>query len=407
MALFVVYAIIIGINTSFGVFFKSLESEFSLTRATTSAVFSVRMALGSVIALLGGLALDKYGPRIVVFLMGLFTALSLLLTSQTNSTWQLFITFSLLLAIGSGASYVVVMSTIMRWFDKKRGMAIGIVGAGGGLGQVVMAPFAAYLILNLDWRMAYVIMGVIAGLILIPIARLLRKDPHEVGTVPDGKKSNLTDRQVSEPAFAGEALRPSHFSLSQALKTRSFWLILFIWSFSAFSIFLIQTHIVPHTTDLGFSSVEAATILSLIGFAVMSGRVIIGIASDKMGRKNAAFIFSLLQVVAVLQLLWASDLWMFYLFALIYGFAQGSQGAALTALIGDIFGLSNIGRLMGVLGVGWAVGAAVGPVIGGLIFDVSGSYYGAFLIMAVCMAIRPPLLALIKPEIKRSSQRPE
>lgn len=401
IALFIVNAIMMGTNTSFGVFFKSLQSEFSLTRATTSAVFSARMALGSVIALLGGWALDRYGPRIVVFLMGLFTALSLLLTSQANSTWQLFITFSLLLAVGSGASYVVVMSTVMRWFEKKRGMAVGIVGAGGGLGQVAMAPFAAYLILNLDWRMAYVIMGLIAGLILIPISRLLRKDPYEIGTVPDGEKSNSIHGQVSEPV--GENLRPAYLSLSQALRTRSFWLILFIWVFSAFSIFLIQIHIVPHATDLGFSFVEAATILSLIGFSVMFGRAIIGTASDKLGRKNTAFVFSLLQVGAVLLLLWARDLWMFYLFALVHGFTQGGLGTALTALIGDIFGLPNVGKLMGVLSVGWAVGASIGPVIGGLIFDVSNSYYAAFLIMAVLIVIRPLLLVLIRPEIGRNS----
>ena len=312
-----------------------------------------------------------------------------------------------MLAIGSGASYVVVMSTTMRWFDKKRGMAIGIVGAGGGLGQVVMSPFAAYLILNLDWRVAYVIMGGIAGLTLIPLSRLLRKDPHEIGTIPDGEKSNLTDRQISKPPFIGEIPHPSYLSLSQVLATRSFWLIIFIWLFSAFSIFLIQTHIVPHATDLGFSPVEAATILSMIGFATMSGRVIIGTVSDKVGRKKTTFIFSLLQVGAVLQLFWAKDLWAFYLFALLYGFTQGGQGAALTALIGDIFGLSNIGRLIGILCVGWALGAAVGPVIGGLIFDISGSYYGAFLIMAVCIAIRPLLLALIRQEIKGSPKKLE
>jgi len=161
-AFFIVGTIIWGIRFSFGVFFNSIESEFNLTRAATSTIFSIYMVLGGVFAILGGWALDRYEPRIVVLLMGLFTGLGLLLTSQTNSLWQLFITYSLLLSIGTNATYVVLTSTVSRWFDKKRGLALGIAGSGVGLGMMVMAPFATYLISNFDWRMAYIGIGLIA-----------------------------------------------------------------------------------------------------------------------------------------------------------------------------------------------------------------------------------------------------
>ena len=121
-----------GTRFSFGVFFKSIESEFDLTRVATSGVFSVYMVLGIAFAILGGRAADRYGPRIIILLMGLFTGFSLLLTSQTNSTWQLFLTYSLLLSIGTGAMYTVVMSTVSRWFDKKLGVALGIGSSGAG-----------------------------------------------------------------------------------------------------------------------------------------------------------------------------------------------------------------------------------------------------------------------------------
>ena len=174
---FAIQAILLGTSTSFGVFFKSIAGEFDLSRATTSAVFSISMLLLCVFSVLGGLALDRYGPRIVLFFMGLFTGLSLLLTSQVNATWQLFVTYSLLMAMGSGATYVVTMSTISRWFDRKRGLAVGIAGSGGGMGLVAMAPFAAYLIYNFDWRMAYIVMGLVAWVIIIPLSRLLKKGP--------------------------------------------------------------------------------------------------------------------------------------------------------------------------------------------------------------------------------------
>jgi MFS family permease len=124
---------IFGIRFSFGIFFKSIEGEFGLTRTATSGVFSVYLVLSAVCGVFGGWALDKYGPRAITFLMGFFTGLSLVLTSYTSSAWQLFIVYSLLLAIGTGATYAAMTSTVARWFEEKRGLATGIVASSTGL----------------------------------------------------------------------------------------------------------------------------------------------------------------------------------------------------------------------------------------------------------------------------------
>ena len=133
IACLLINTIIQGTRYSFGVFFKSIEGEFELTRTLTSGVFSVYMVLYSAIAILGGWALDRYGPKVVVFLMGIFVGLSLILTGRTGSAWQLFITYSLLLAIGTGAVYTVLMATTARWFEQKRGLALGITSSGVGV----------------------------------------------------------------------------------------------------------------------------------------------------------------------------------------------------------------------------------------------------------------------------------
>ena len=292
-----------GTRFSFGVFFKSIESEFDLTRATTSAVFSLSMVLGSVFAILGGWALDRYGPRIVLLLMGLSTGLSLLLTSQTNSLWQLFITYSLLLAMGTSAMYVVTMSTISRWFDKKRGLALGVAGSGSGLGTVVMAPFATLLISNFDWRVAFIVIGLIVWFVVIPISRLTRRDPSEIGTLPDGVKAESSNIEPKKNTAHSTGL-----SLPQALRTRSFWLLMFTFLLFASSLFLVLTHIVPHAMDIGFSAVEAATVLSLTGGATIAGRVLLGAVSDRIGRKLTITICMLAQAGAMIWLLWLQDL---------------------------------------------------------------------------------------------------
>ena len=401
-ALFVVEAILLGIGTSFGVFFKSIESDFQLTRATTSAILSVSMLLVSVFAILGGWALDRYGPRIVVFFMGLFTGLSLVLTSQTGAAWQLFITYSLLLSMGSGSTYVVSMSTVSRWFDKRRGLAVGVAGAGGGLGGVAMAPFATYLISRFDWQMAYLVIGLIAWVIIIPMSRLLRKDPYEIGVLPDGIKPGEMGGQAAGLDIKDEVLPSSGLSVLETFRTRGFWLVIFIWLLFSFCMMLTYTHIVPHATDTGISTTSAAAILSLMSGTRAVGMVLLGSVADRMGRKKTAIICTLVQAGTMVWLVWAEGFWMLCLFAVVYGLANGGLISSITAVLGDTFGLRSIGSILGVLDVGWAIGAAAGPFVGGLIYDISNDYSLAFLIGAAAMAIIAILIALIRRERGRN-----
>ena len=391
-----------GIRFSFGVFFKSIASEFSLNRAETSVILSANIVLGCGFAILAGWALDRYGPRIVLLLMGIFAGLGLLLTSQTNSLWQLFITYSLLLAMGGGAIFTVIMSTLSRWFDKKRGLALGIGGSGSGLGTMVMVPFATFLIATFDWRMAFIVMGGIAWVIVLPLSRLLKRDPYEIGTLPDGAKSDSRDMHVQKPKNEEGNIQPADLSILWVFRTRSFWLFLFIWLFYGYNMFLILTHLVPHVTDIGFSAVEAAVVLSLVGGMGAVGIVLMGIVSDIIGRKLTAVICALLQAGALVWLIWSHDLWMFYLFAAVWGLAYGGITPCIAALIGDTFALGRIGTVFGFLEIGFTAGGALGPFIGGLIFDVSGTYFMAFLIGALAMFMATLLLPLIRREMGRN-----
>ena len=268
--------------------------------------------------------------------------------------------------------------------------------------MVVVAPFATYLISNFDWRMAYIVMGLIAWLIVMPLSRLLKKDPYEIGALPDGAKSASRDSHLQKPKIEEDSLQPTDLPLLQVFRTRSFWLIMFIWLLYASSLFLVFTHLVPHATDIGISAGEAAIVLSLIGGASIAGRGLMGTVSDRIGRKVTAVICALLQAGAMVWLLWSQDLWMFYLFALVYGFAFGGIGPSMAALIGDTFGLRSIGMTLGVLEIGWGVGAAIGPAIGGLIFDVSNSYFMAFLIGTAALLIATLLIPLIRRETSRN-----
>jgi MFS family permease len=388
-----------GIRLSFGVFFKSIEAEFILSRAATSTIFSVYMALGGLFTILSGWGIDRYGPRIVMLIMGITTGLSLLLTSQMQSLWQLYLTYSTLLAMGTSATFVVTMSTVSRWFDRKRGLALGIASSGRGIGMVFMAPFATFIISNYGWRTAYMVIGILVWLCVIPLCKLLKKDPYEIGALPDGASHHSDESSQEEPELKKPAYPADGNFILRAFRTRSYWLVAFIWLFFGASAFLVMTHVVPHVTDIGFSAGEAAAVLSVIGGTTIIGGVTMGMVSDRMGRKVAAVICTLLLGGAIFWLIWMRDLALLYVFAVMCGFAYGGIAATITALIGDAFGMGKIGTVLGTLDVSFGLGAAIGPAVGGLIFDISGSYLTAFLLGAGAMLITTLLVFLVRREM--------
>ncbi len=159
---------------------------------------------------------------------------------------------------------------------------------------------------------------------------------------------------------------------------------------------MILTHIVPHVTDMEIPAMKAATILSLIGVTNILGRLLVGRISDLIGRKVTVVMCALFLAGTILLLICSKDLRMFYMFALVFGFFYGGLDATTTSLVGDLFGLSSIGIVMGTLSAGWSLGAAIGPFLGGLVYDIRSNYFIAFTINVAAMIVVTVLLLLTK-----------
>lgn len=364
-ALFMIGVVAFGMRFSFGVFFKSLQADFGWSRANTSAVFSVYMALSAMFVILGGWALDRYGAKRLFALTGFFIALSLMLTSKVTASWQLFITYSFFFALGTAPIYVNSMSTVSRWFTTRRGLALGIVSSGNSIGMIVISLISAYLISSYGWQNSYFILSLAAFFILIPCALLLKKPPLTI-TVPPATGGKHDDKAPE-------------LSLSQATKHKSFWLLLVILFLVSSCSYSLLTHVVPHTIDIGISPIKAASMLSLIGIGSLMGRLVMGKASDSIGSKQGFLICALLLGTTMLWLVGISNIWMLYIFTIVFGFAFGATAPLNAALIGESFGLRHVGLIMGVIEIGWELGAASGPALAGYIFDISGSYSPAFM----------------------------
>jgi MFS family permease len=394
-ATFISAGTLVGIRFSFGVFFKSLEAEFGLSRAATSSVFSTYTLLTAVFAITSGWALDRYGPRLVVSMMGVITGLSLLITSQITSLWQIYLSYSLILAMGTGGTIPVLMSVVSRWFRRRRGFAIGIAMSGTGMGTLVMAPVTAFLISTLSWRGSYAVLGVVAWLVVIPLAMLFRRDPAQIGALPDGVKSVGGER---EPVIDEKSHNVVGLSLKQAMGTRSFWLMSSVWLFYASCLHLILTHAVRNAIDTGIPAIEASTVLSVMGGFHIVSRLSAGRVSDTIGRKIPASISALFGGAALIWLIWSHDLLMFYVFAILFGISWGGLGVTTVTMVSDVFGERNLGTIMGALDMGFALGSAIGSALGGIIFDATGSYTAAFTIGAAAMFVMALFLILVRRE---------
>ncbi len=384
---FFILVIINGALYSFGVFLKPLSADFGWTRAETSGAYSMFMFLCGFLYTVAGRLTDRLGPRLVLTIGGVFAGLGYLLMSQVNAIWQLYLFFGAIVAIGHSGGLVTLTSTVARWFVRRRGLMTGIVVSGIGIGTIVMPPAATQLISNYGLRTSYIIIGSIALALVISAAQFLRRDPGKMGQLPDGDSEIKTKESASGTRG---------FHLQEAIHTRQFWMLCVLSLFHGIGQQAIIVHIAPHATDLGISAVSAASILSIIGGLSIAGRIGLGSAGDRMGSRLALSIAFILLTVALFFVLATTELWMFYLFAVVFGIGYGGVMSLLSPMVADLFGLRAHGSILGMVSFSMMIGCSIGSVMAGRIFDVTGNYQLGFLLSAVLSAIALALTLLLR-----------
>ena len=264
----------------------------------------------------------------------------------------------------------------------------GIVMAGIGVGTMIIPPLANLLISSYGWRTTYVIIGIVVLIVMTLVAQFIRRDPGQMGLLSYG------EGEVEQKNLSSGVER---FSFRRAICTGQFWMVCIMFTFSEFCVQTITVHIIPHATDLAISAASAANILAIIGGAGLTGRIIMGGAGDRAGNKFATTTCFAMLLVTILWLLFAGELWMFYLFAVVFGFAYGGYQPSISLVVVDLFGLRSLGVILGTVTCCITVGASVGPALAGRIFDITGSYQQAFLVCAALSMIAIVLALLLRP----------
>ena len=395
LAAFFILALAMGATNSFGVFLKPLAAEFGWTRAAISGANSLYAIIRGCLYVFAGRLNDRLGPRIVMTVCGFLLGLGYLLVSQITAIWQLYLVYGIM-GIAMSGCFVPLVSTVARWFVKRRGLVTGLVLSGVGVGTIIIPQIASWFISDFGWRYSYTFLGIMTLVFIILAAQFLKRDPSQVGQLPYG---------ASEVGEAGFNVVAEGFSFQAATRTQQFWILGAMFFCLGFPLQAVMVHIVPHATELGISAATAASILATIGGVSIAGRIMMGGAGDRVGNKTVIIACLGLMSLTTFWLLAAKEAWMLYLFAAIFGFAFGGFVGLMSPITAELFGLGSHGVIFGALMFFTNIGDATGPILAGYIFDITGSYNQAFLLCAT-IAITGSILALfLRPTLpKKPSQ---
>ena len=383
---FLVLSINYGARYCFGVFLKPMAAEFEWSRSVISMGASLNMMVYSICAIYLGRMLDKTAPRWIITCGALLATLSLVLTSFVKTPLQFYLVYGLLLGAGSACMGVVVTNpSIGKWFIRKRGIAIGTATMGISFGTILLTPAAGFLVKNYDWQTGFLFLSAVTFVVGVSLSQLLlgKTNPEAYGMLPDGEKDpDLVVR------IKPESQQPSQLPASRILTDRRFWVMGSCFSLAVMALMSVFVHQVAYALDNGIEDVAAASSLGAIGLAGFCGQFFFGWLSDRIrDAKYAASLGLFIMAVGMLMLMEATTAKRLFLYAVVFGFGYGSLAPMMPILAADRFGRHVMGSVYGLLTFLIGLGGALGPILGGLMYDALGSYGHVWKLNVVVLAI--------------------
>lgn len=377
-----------GSRGAFGIFFTPMADDLGWSSAEMSGTFSISMIIEGIMSIVSGRLSDKYGAKVVLLSSGLISGVGFSLVSLVNNLWQMYLIYGIAIGVGLGGIVIPVVTSLAKWFTANRTLMTGIAMAANGFGQLIMPLISYRLIANYDWRISYIIFGMIVfALIFVPALFLKKKQTRDV-----------TLEQDTPPSFKKAIKREvDDLSLKEAMRTRLFWMIIFMLGVYGYCFLSLLVHIAPHAIEIGLSAATASTILSLMGGALLVGRLGFGALADRIGNKKSILIGFISILISLIWLIQATETWELYLFAIISSLGLGSISSSQSPMTADFFGLKFHGTIFGAIGGGTVALGALGPLITGYLFDITGHYQAAFIVCAVLSLLGLITNLLLKP----------
>jgi MFS family permease len=386
----------IGIRVSFGVYYVAILDGFGWSRASTAFAYSLAMCVHAIFAPVSGYLIDRFSPRRLFPVGAAFLATGLILCSYINSKWQLYLFWGVFTAIGINMTgFAPNMTIVPRWFIKKKGMANGIAASGIGTGSLIVAMISGLIIKTWGWRIAFLINASAVCLIIIPAAAIfLRRSPQEIGLCPDNDATQKYDNALDvlpKTCRAPSGNIPDRpWTLRMAAKTAPFWWINLTAACHGYMVSMMVVHQAMYIVDAGFSPLLAASILGITGGLGSFGNTFFGAMSDRIGRKGALALGSLLAFSGMFCFLFVKCYPLnsiLYLFTFLYGIGLGAYSPIYASSMADLYTGPSFGKIIATVSVAYGIGGAFSSYAGGYLYDKSGSYMLPFITLMICILL--------------------
>jgi MFS family permease len=377
----------IGVNTrtAFSLLFPPILAEFGWDRAVTAGAFSVGFLVATAYVPFLGLAMDRYGPRIVIPIGIVITSLGLALAPLTTRPWHLHVTLGALVGGGSiFMTYIGHSLFLPHWFVRRRGLAVGIAFSGVGIGSMLLFPWLGRLIAASGWRAACWALVVLLLVVLLPLnVTLPRRRPEDLGLAPDGDATGGATGRSAVDNVVDHAWASVDWTLGRAARTARFWW-LFVGFFAALlAWYMVQAHQTKYLLDIGFDRERAAWALGIVGLTGIVGQIVLGWLSDRVGREWAWTLGGIGFAICYASLLLLPahpSVGLLYVMVTSQGLLGYGLASVFGAIPAEIFHGRHHGTIFGTLTLGANAGAAFGPWVAGSIYDRAGSYAPAWLL---------------------------
>jgi MFS family permease len=368
-----------GVRSTFALFYVGMLAELTWSRGAAALGYSLSWLLFALFAPVAGWLFDRLGTRLIVGSSGVVLGVALALTGRVTSLAEYYVCFGVLGAAGIAGMIIPSTTIVTRWFTGSRGTAMGVLSAGTAGGAIVFYPINAWLIATMGWRNALLVFGCMLAVATVLLAMLYHDPPRHEGDVP---------RDVATAPVQRARARSDDWTLARALRSTRLWAAFIMTALGVIGFQIMATHQVAHAVDQGLSQPTVVWLFALGAGFMMAGNLLGGWLSDHFGR---GWIFVLGTVVAIAGIACLAamrgpqDLPLLLLYA-VSGFGFGMRIAQLSAIPADAFAGRHLGAILGVVQAGGGLGGAIGPFLGGWLFDVTGSYQLAFVAAGLAVA---------------------
>ena len=372
---------------SFSVFFKPMVADFHASRAAVSFAFSLANTMGALSIPFVGMAIDRFGAKRLIVVSTFFYGVVLCAALWVGgSLWQLYLFYALLnVAMTAGSAPVPYGVVISHWFNRYRGLALALAMMGIGIGSVVVPVVAQRFIAMFGWRSAFAIFGGAVLLVPLPVlAAWLQNDPEQRGLKPDGEETETVSR-LQPRAKTG-------MSWHEIWHSSTFWLLLCIFSLAGASVHGVGLHMAAIFTDRGVSAARAATATSLVGAAVIVGRLCSGYLLDRMFAPRVAILFYSATALGIAILCTGINGNLAFAGAFLSGLGMGAEVETMAYMMSRYFGLAAFGTSYGVAFGAFMISGSAGVLLMGAGYDRFHSYTAPLASFCVAMVLTTILL---------------